>query len=234
MPLMTRSNVPLDQFEVLNELVRRGRHATLLNALFGLVALCALAVAFMAYARPLPVVVRGDDPRAPASLAFASTDGAVREIDAKRFFVQMAERLHGWNSANVVDELTSASFLMTTKWRQRFASEVNSSVEVPLDVDASGRATQLVAYAAAKLRNDLDVDWDSLKCAKAQAIWHCKAKAQMRIQPLTGAPVDDPRLSKSLQIKASFIEVPAHDPYDRRPPRRLLGRARARVRREHR
>src|SRR3954463_556546 len=100
-----------DPFEAYNELVRRARRSWLTSALALLVTVLALAIAFLSFTRPLPVVVTSDDPREARRLSSAG-DVSVREVDAKRFFAKMTQKLHGWTSANVVEELTQASFLM--------------------------------------------------------------------------------------------------------------------------
>lgn len=200
------STIP-DPFEVYNELVRRSRRSWLVSLLSVLTTTLAMALAFMSFTRPLPVVVTSDDPHEPRRLAAAGDVGA-REIDAKRFFGKMAGLLHGWSSANVVDELRSASLLMTVPWRKRFAGEMNGDVAVPAQVDPSGKAPLLRTYVLARIRNELDLDWESVDCKSTESVWHCKATATMRIQPLAGAPVDDPKLTKHLELRASFIEVP--------------------------
>jgi hypothetical protein len=198
---------PPDAFEVYNELVRRGRRSWIVNVASLLVTAAALALAFMSFTRPLPVVVASDDPAEPRRIV-AAADGATRDIDAKRFFARTAKQLHGWTSIDVVDELTAASLLMTTPWRKRFTSEMNAEVPVPAEVDASGKTTLLRTYVLARIRNELDLDWDTVSCSNTDGVWHCKGVAVMRIQPIDGAPVDDPKFRKILDIRASFVEVP--------------------------
>ncbi|MBI1948552.1 MAG: hypothetical protein HYS27_22890 [Deltaproteobacteria bacterium] len=199
------STVP-DPFEAYNELVRRARRSWLTALLSAFTTLLAMALAFLSFTRPLPVVVTSDDPSEPRRIV-AAGDVGTREIDAKRFFQRTALKLHGWSSANVVDELTAASLLMTTPWRKRFVTEMNADVPVPAQVDASGKAPLLRTYVLARIRNELELDWDSVSCAKTDGVWHCKGSATMRIQPLAGSPIDDPKLKKVLDIRASFIEV---------------------------
>lgn len=196
-----------DMFEVHNELVRRSRRSWALSLVSATTTLFAMALAFMSFTRPLPVVVTSDDPGKPRHLASAA-DAAPREIDAKRFFAATARELHGWSSVDVVDRLTDASLLMTTPWRKRFAAEMNGEVPVPAEVDASRKASLLKTYVLARIRNELDLDWDSLSCARTDGVWHCKGTAVMRIQPLAGNPLDDPKLTKHLELRASFVEVP--------------------------
>lgn len=200
------SEVP-DPFEVYNELVRRSRRAWWLSVTSAATTLLAMGLAFLSFTRPLPVVVTSDDPDEARRIALA-TDAQTRDIDAKRFFAASAQRLHGWSSLDVVEELTQASFLMTTPWRKRFTAEVNAEVAVPAEVDPTKKASLLRTYILAQIRNELDMDWDSVTCGKTAAVWHCKATAEMRIQPIAGAPLDDPKLTKQLDIRASFVEVP--------------------------
>lgn len=195
-----------DQFEIFNELVRRSRRSFWVSAALVVVTILAMALAFMSFVRPLPVVVTSDNPLEPRRIVGAG-DMSVREIDAKRFFAETAQRLHGWSSANAVSELTAASMTMTVRWRKRFAAEMNGDVKVPTSVDASGKTTLLQTYVLSKIRNDLAIDWDSATCAKDAGVWHCKATATMKIEPLTGDPVEDPKLTKHLAIRASFVEV---------------------------
>jgi hypothetical protein len=196
-----------DPFEAYNELVRRARRSWALALVSATTTLLAMALAFMSFTRPLPVVVTSDDPLEPRRIS-AAGDTAAREVDAKRFFAKMSAKLHGWSSANAVEELTDASFLMSTPWRKRFAAEMNAEVPVPAEVDPSRKSTLLRTYVLARIRNELDLDWPSLTCAKAEAAWHCKGKATMRIQPLVGAPVEDPKFKKVLMIHATFVEIP--------------------------
>jgi hypothetical protein len=212
-----------DQFEIYNEIVRRSRRSAFFSGALVVVTLLAMGLAFLSLSRPLPVVVTSDNPLEPRRIVSAG-DTSVREIDAKRFFGANARRLHGWSSATVVSELTDASLLMTGRWRKRFAAEVNADVKVPTTVDASGKATLLQTYVLARIRNELDIDWDTASCARAPSaaspgsstggstsggdgVWHCKADVTMKIEPLTGDPVDDPKLTKALVVRASFVEV---------------------------
>jgi hypothetical protein len=198
-----------DRIDVINELATRNRWMMLL-CLFGLaLGLFGLVVAFIAFARPLPVVYRSENPYEPAALTTAGVDAQPREVDAKRFFVETAERLHGWDSAGVEGSFRAAARLMTSEWRKKFVAEVSEAIPVPTEVDQSGKASRLASYMAARIRNELTVDYDSLKCVKAENFWHCRGKATMAIQPLVGAPVDNPKLKKNLAIKASFQVVPA-------------------------
>ena len=196
-----------DPFEAYNELVRRGRRSWAMALVSALTTLLAMALAFMSFTRPLPVVVTSDDPLEPRRIASAG-DTSAREVDAKRFFAKAATLLHGWTSANVAEQLTEASFLMTTPWRKHFAAEMNGEVPVPAEVDASRKASLLRTYALARIRNELEIDWPSLACAKDEGAWHCKGAATMRIQPITGTPVDDPKFKKRLSIHATFVEIP--------------------------
>jgi len=195
-----------DQFEIYNELVRRSRRSFLLSGVLVVITLGSLALAFVSLVRPLPVVVTSDNPLEPRRIV-AAGDASVREIDAKRFFATTARRLHGWSSMNAVNELTDASMTMTTRWRKRFAAEMNGEVTVPESIDASGKTTLLQTYVLAKIRNELDVDWETVSCAKEARAWHCKASATMKILPLGGDPVEHEKLTKRLSIRATFVEV---------------------------
>lgn len=206
-PQATIMSTAPDPFEAYNELVRRSRRSWALALVSATTTLLAMALAFMSFTRPLPVVVTSDDPREPRRIV-AAGDTSTREIDAKRFFAMAANKLHGWSSENVVEDLTDASFLMTTPWRKRFAAEMNAEVSVPPAVDPSGKSTLLRTYVLARIRNELELDWQSLTCARSEGVWHCKGMATMRIQPLTGPPVDDPKFKKRLGIHATFVEIP--------------------------
>jgi hypothetical protein len=199
---------PTDQFETFNALIAAQKRSWALNLTALGIAGLSLLLAFVSLSRPLTVVYSSDDPNMPRRVVSAAQDQAPREVDAKRFFIQSAQRLHGWNSATVEDELTKASRLMTPDWRKRFLDEVNALVPVPVEIDQSGKASRLATYIAARVRNDLEVDFDSLKCSQAEGFWHCKATAQMETQPLLGDPVNDPKLKRKMSIKASFQVVP--------------------------
>lgn len=201
-----KSPVAPHQFEVFNELVRRGRRAWIREAIAYVVGVLGLLLAVLSFNRPVPVVVRSDSAQDPAQVVIAG-DASVREIDAKRFFLKMGGLLHGWSSASVVEDLTGASLLMTTAWRKRFTGEVNAMIDVPKEVSEEGRASQLSAYVAARIRNEFEFDWDTIKCSEVKGTWHCKARAEMKVQPLVGNPVDDPKLTRSLSVKASFVPV---------------------------
>lgn len=200
------STVP-DPFEVYNELVRRSRRSLATSLLAMMTTLVAMLLAFMSFTRPVPVVVTSDDPTEPRRIVSAG-DATARDIDAKRFFAKMAMKLHAWSSADVASELNAASLLMTTPWRKHFAAEMNGDVKVPAEVDPSGKASLLRTYVLARIRNELDLDWQSVSCARVEGVWHCKGTATMRIEPLVGKPVDDKKLEKHLEIRASFVEVP--------------------------
>jgi hypothetical protein len=203
-----KSSTAPDQFEVLGELVRRGRRAWLLNLVFGVVALLSLLVAFLSFSRPLPVVFRPDSPDQKAQLVVASSDQKIREIDAKRFFVNMTELVHGWDSSTVLQQMQKATLLMTTAQRLRLVAEMNSVAEVPKEINPEGRGTRIDSFIGAKIRNEVEIDWDSLRCTEAPGAWHCKAKVTINTQPLLGLPIDNPKLKRTLSIKASFKPVP--------------------------
>ena len=197
-----------DGFELLNELIKRNRRSWIFNLACLSLAFLGVLLAFVSFSRPFPVVYRSENVNEPPQLVSASLDATAREVDAKRFFIAMADRLHGWNSGNVDEQLRKAVGLMTAEWRSQFLKEVNAKVDVPPEVDASGKASRLGTYIAARIRNDLDIDYDSLKCTKAEGFWHCKGKAKMTTQPLFGPPVTDPKLTRTVTIKASFQMVP--------------------------
>ena len=197
-----------DRFDIVNDLAARNRRLWILCVLCLVVALAGVAVAFLSFARPLPVVYRSENPNEPVQLVAATSDSTPREVDAKRFFIATADRLHGWNSGDVEDQFKKAVRVMTTEWRHKFLAEVNEQISVPVEVDQSGKASRLASYIAARIRNDLVVDYDSLKCTKAESFWHCRAKAVMNIQPLLGPPVENAKLKKELSLKASFQVVP--------------------------
>lgn len=200
--------VPLDQFEVFNEVVRRGRRSLLRELFAYFVGVFGLLMWFLAANRPVPVVVWGNDAQTENRLVFAG-DAQVREIDAKRFFHKMLQQLHGWNSANVIEELSAARMLMTAEWRAHFEGEVNQQVDVPPEISNTGKATLLSTYINARVRNDVDLDWEKIKCKPAlQGLWHCKASISIEPQPLLGAPIDSDRVRKRYTVKASFQEVP--------------------------
>lgn len=197
----------ISEFELLGELVKRSRRAFWLNIILGSITLVALMVAALVILKPVPVVVRSDDPEAPA-LVVRSGDTEVREVDAKRFFVTMGERLHGWNSASVVEDLSSAALLMTSSWRVKFKKELISLVDVPSDFNTSGKTTLIGSYTRARVRNDFRFKWSTVKCGKTDGIWYCRGRATIETQPLIGQPVNDPKLKRKVAIRAAFKPVP--------------------------
>lgn len=206
----TQSVVPPDQFEVFNELARARRFGRVMNVLAMLIALFSMFIAFVAFLRPVLVVDRSSNPLEPARIVTAG-DASIREVDAQRFFINTATLLYGWDSLSVVDNLnTKAPYVMTELWRARFRSELQTMVVVPTEYDASGKMSQLSSYIAAKVRNEIDVDLATIKCAESAEtkLWSCKGKVTRRIQPLFGPPVDDPKLLKRLIIRATFKPVP--------------------------
>lgn len=195
-----------DPFEVYNELVVRSRRAGMLAAALVVLSLASVATAFLSFTRPLPVVVTSDDPLQPRKVV-AAGDVSVREVDARRFFLARAKELHAWSSLSVTEDLTAASLLMTTRWRRHFTSEVNAKQKVAREVDASGEASLLASYVAARVRHELELSLSDVACKKSEGVWHCQARAMLRIQPLVGDPVNDPRLGKSVVLRGSFVEV---------------------------
>jgi len=198
----------LDNLEIAAELVRRGRRAWIVNALSLTVALLGLAVAFVSFSRPLPVVVKSDDPREKAQLLFVTGDSSVREVDARRFVARMGELLMGWSSATVRDDANKATLLMTAKWRKVFTDQMNHVIDVPESIDSSKKATQFYTYIAAQVRNSLEWDWDQVICAKTEGVWNCKAPVVVETQPLVGPPSADPAARRKLLVTAQFVEVP--------------------------
>ncbi len=198
---------PLQTFELGKQIVaeRRFRWAFYLGSLFmgvtGIV--CALLMAL----RPMPVVVRTDNPYEPARVVYAFEDQVVREIDAKRFFMRMADRLHGWNSATVLRDLGVARTHMTQKWKKNFLAEMAKSVDVPVDLDASGRMQKMASLVAMRVRSHVSFDsLDDIECKEAEGKWHCFGRAKRSLSPLMGNPNVTEGATR-LNISASFVEV---------------------------
>ncbi len=205
-----RSVVPPDQFEVFNELARGRRFGRVTVVLSLLLSMFSMFIAFVAFLRPVVVVDRGTNPLEPARLATAG-DAAVREVDAQRFFINTAKLLYGWDSVSVTKVLTQeVPYVMTAPWRERFRAELNAPVSVPVEYDPSGKMSQLSSYIAAKVQNEVEVDFTTLKCAMnpETKLWSCKGRVLRRTQPLFGPPLDDPKLLKRLVIRATFKPVP--------------------------
>ncbi len=202
------NKVKIGEFELLGELVKRSRRAFWINVTFGIITITALAVAALVILRPVPVIVRSEDPTLPA-LVVRSGDTSIREVDAKRFFVTIGKKLHGWNSATVVDDLYSATLLMTSRWRTKFKKELSSLVDVDTSVAASGTTTMIGSYTGARIRNTFAFKWTTVSCADTDGLWYCKGIATIESQPLFGEPVNDASLRRRVAIKAAFRPVPA-------------------------
>lgn len=205
-----RSVVPPDQFEVFNELARGRRFGRVTVVLSLLLSLFSMFIAFVAFLRPVVVVDRSTNPLEPARLATAGA-AEVREVDAQRFFINTARQLYGWDSVSVTKVLTlEVPYVMTEVWRERFRAELRSSVAVPVEYDPSGKMSQLSSYVVAKVQNEVEVDLEALKCAAnpETKLWSCKGRVTRRTQPLFGPPVNDPKLTKRLVIRATFKPVP--------------------------
>lgn len=198
-----------DSFELAQELVSRGRR-TWIIVVFALstTVLSVFALVLQA-AKPIPVVVWSDDPNRPAQVFIAAPGQAlVREIDAKRFMVRAGDSILGWNSGSVTDELNKALLLMTPRWRNMFEVQLNTKVDVPVELDPTGKMTTYGTYLAAKVRNSVEWDWSSARCVKAEGLWNCKANAVVETQPLIGTPLTSPDAKRRIEIQAQFVEVP--------------------------
>ena len=202
-------NLGPDSFELAAELHARGRRMWIIVALsLGTTVFAVFALVLQA-AKPIPVVVWSDDPNRPAQVFYtAPGDAVVREVDAKRFLVRVGESLMGWNSATVTDELNKAVLLMTPTWKRVFEEQLNKKVDVPTTLDPSGKMTTYGTYLAAKVRNSVEWDWSTARCAKAEGVWNCKANAVVETQPLIGAPLTSPDTKRRIEVQAQFVEVP--------------------------
>ena len=198
-------------FELVVALQRSNKRAWLLSVLLGLATMVMALGLLLLSARPIPVVYRPDSLSDPSQLIYAgaSKDVPTREFDAKRFLLRSGDLLHGWSSATVVKDLTAATLLMTTKWRKLLTAEVNRTMDVPTEIEPTGKESLLGYYAGIKVRNTLDWQWDSITCERndAQRIWGCYARVHVETQPLIGDPLPAPP-RKNLIVRATLVEVP--------------------------
>lgn len=205
---MKKPTPKIGEFELVNALVKHSRRAFIFNLAFAFIAVLCVSVAAMVIVRPLPVVVRSDDPQVPAILV-RTGDVAVREVDAKRFFVTMANKLHGWNSATVLQQLREATFLMTSDYRRKYKDEVVRLVDTDPNTDPSGKTTLLSSYVTSRLRHEFKFDWPTVKCGNTEGLWYCLGTGTLVAQPLIGDPVDEERTMRNISIRARFRPVPA-------------------------
>ena len=198
-------------FELVVALKKSTSRAWLVSLVMGAITLVSVFALFLQASKPIPVVYRPDSIHDDNQVIYAggSQTVAVREIDAKRFFVKSAKLLHGWSSGTVVRDLTAASLLMTTKWRKLFTDEVQRVIEVPTEISKDGKETQLGYFAGLKVRNILDWNWESITCERnaEKREWGCYGRVLVETQPLVGNPMPNPP-RKELVVRASFQEVP--------------------------
>lgn len=199
----------IGEFELVNILVKQTRRSWWLSVIL-LVMTCAFAaMTLLVVLRPVPVVVRSDDPMMQA-LVVRSGATEIRDVDAKRFFVNMAARLHGWNSANAISAFSEATRLMTSTWREHYKTELLTPRDVDTTIDPSGKQNFLEQATQARISNEFEFDWSSVKCAKRDedGLWYCHGKASIVQQPLLGNPVDENQTKKRYRIRARFWPVP--------------------------
>lgn len=198
-----------DTFELAQELVARGRRSWMINLFALSTTVLAVFALLLQAGKPVPVVVWSDDPNRPAQVFITQPGQAlVREIDAKRFMVRVGDSLMAWNSGSVTDELNKAVLLMTPRWKKVFEDQLNKKVDVPPEMDQSGKMTTYGTYLAAKVRNFTEWDWTSARCVKAEGLWNCKANVTIETQPLIGTPLTSPDTKRKVEVQAQFKEVP--------------------------
>lgn len=199
----------IGEFELVNILVKQTRRSWWLSIILAVMT-CAFAfMTALVILRPVPVVVRSDDPTLQA-LVVRTGATEVREVDAKRFFVNMANRLHGWNSANAIAEFSDATRLMTSTWRAHYKAELLTPKDVDNSVDPTGKQNFVEKATQARIANEFSFNWPSVKCAKRDedGLWYCHGKAKITMQPLLGNPVEDSKTTKRYLIRARFQPVP--------------------------
>jgi hypothetical protein len=197
-------------FELVVALKKSVTRAWLVTLLLAFTTSLALAALFLQSSKPIPVVYRPDSIHDGNQVILAGgQELPTREIDAKRFLIKSGALLHGWSSGSVVRDLTAATLLMTTRWRKLFADEVQRVIDVPSEISADGKETQLGYYAGLKVRNTLDWQWDSISCERndTKREWGCYARVLVETQPLLGDPLPNPP-RKNLIVRATFAEVP--------------------------
>jgi hypothetical protein len=194
-----------DQFELLDLLIKNKRNSLLREGIAYGVAVICLTAAILAWSRPLPVVVKSDNPIEATRLVSASGDSEVRNIDAKKFLVKMASLLNGWTSTSVKNDLFEASLLMTPAWRGKFLKSVNEKVEVDRSVDPSGLMDRVDLWASQTIDNRLDLDWNQTECRFADNRWQCRARGTLQIRSLTAS---NAIRTVPVEVRAKLIIVP--------------------------
>ncbi|MDP2345740.1 MAG: hypothetical protein Q8O67_32655 [Deltaproteobacteria bacterium] len=197
-----------DQFELLDRLARQNRLFVFFGAVGMLIGVLGIYTTFVVGMQPTPVVVWPDNPYAPARLV-KTGEVQVREVDAKRFFLLAADRLLGWNSAEVKGSFDEVSLMMNREWREQFRSSLEHIVAVPQEVHPSGKLTNLTWMIASRVRNEVEpIALEDITCTRTDVQWNCKAVVKVRAQPLLGAPSDDPALRRRVLVQAGFKEYP--------------------------
>jgi hypothetical protein len=204
---MASSSKQPDQFEIFNLVVKNRRNSVLREGVAYVVAVLCLLTTLLALARPLPVIVKSDRPDEPTTIAYATTETIVRNLDAKKFFFKTAKLLHGWSSGTVMDDLREASLLMTPNWREQFLKWTDEQIDVPFSVDQRGKAERVVVWTKSFVQNKMTLSWKDTECRRAENRWHCKGRGVLSATPLM--PTNEALLpDKAIEFRTTFVEVP--------------------------
>lgn len=197
-----------DQFELLERVSRQNRVFVVFGLLGMIVGVLGIYTTFVVGLQPTPVVIWPDNPHAPAQLV-RTGDVSVREVDAKRFFLIAADRLLGWNSAEVKQSFDEVALMMNAQWRGQFQESLDQIVPVPTDVHPSGKLTNLTWMIAARVRNIVEpIALQDISCTATAGQWNCKATVTVSAQPLLGPPSTEPSLRRRVLVQGGFKEYP--------------------------
>jgi hypothetical protein len=197
-----------DAFDLLHRLEKKNRVITVFGVTGMLMGAFGMFTVFTVAMSPTPVVIWPDNPDVPPKLVNAG-DVSVREIDAKRFFKVVADKLLAWSSADVTGHFDEARLLMNSEWRSVFNESLTKTVDVPKEVVATGKTTALDWMVRSTVRNEIDpIKLENITCTKTGPVWNCKATVKTRTMPMLAPPSPENTVERKVVIQAGFKEYP--------------------------
>jgi hypothetical protein len=201
----------VDPFDLLQRLDRRDRMVRLFGFTGWLVGLLGIATVMIVALSPTPVVIWTDNPQIPPKLVQTGTV-EVREIEAKRFFLVMADKLLKWNSADVMTRFAEARLMMNTDWRSIFDQSIAKVVDVPKEVVPSGKATAQEWMIRSAVRNEIEpIKLEDIKCERAAKQWNCTATIRTKAMPMLAPPDEANSVERRVVVRAGFKEYDVTD-----------------------
>jgi hypothetical protein len=197
-----------DAFDLLHRLEKRGRIIVLFGLIGMAIGLMSIFMVFTVAVTPTPVVIWPDNPNAQPVLVRAG-DVTVREIDAKRFFLTMSDKLLAWNSADVIQRFDDAKLLMNSEWRKVFQQSLSDTVSVPKEVVPTGTTTAIDWMVRSTVRNEIEpIKLEDITCERAGGQWNCKAVVKTRAMPMLAPPSEENSIKRKVLVQAGFKEYP--------------------------